>query len=98
MDIHKEVPFAFQVLILKEVKKGQKILISELSGFRRRGVDGKRKSGKVRTPSRMTYLILALDLETLDSHRGEFCRTLNPRSGDWKESSVLLQWLNLTSP
>lgn len=91
MDIHKEVPIAFQVLILKEMKKGQKILISELGGFRRRGVDRKWTAEKMKTPNRMTYLILVLYLETLDSRCSKFCLTLNPRTGDWKESSVLVQ-------
>lgn len=98
MDIHKEVPFAFQVLILKEMKKGQKILISELGGFRRRGVDRCFHFFRFPFPNRMTYLILVLYLETLDSHCSKFCLTLNPRTGDWKDSSLLVQSLNLTSP
>lgn len=37
MDIHKEVPFAFQVLVLKEMKKGQKILILSWVGLGEEG-------------------------------------------------------------
>lgn len=74
--------FCFSSARLERDEERTEDFNSELGGFRRRGVDRKWTSEKMKTPNRMTYLILVLYLETLDSHCSKFCLTLNPRTGD----------------